>query len=610
MVIIQIILLLGSASFQIPVQAQLQNDPQGIPRGQIDPEYTVETWVPSKTWNGTTIFGNMLSGEIVEVNMWGEVVWRYKITGHTTKTSIAGVMIISGSNNVLFSVLEPENMRGAYEVNRQGQLVWSFKDRRVSHDAVRLPNGNTLITAGHSEDYSPWPYTDPQIFEVDPRGQIVWVWYAKNAYANHSKYKDVRSTDFGPWTHVNGALRLPDGTTMISPRNFDLTIIVDSAGKVVKEIGDQSSPLCDRRGIPECPHSPIPLANGNILIGEPTVGRSIELDPRNNRIVFQWPLGGSRPPDHIFVRASQRLPNDNTLVVDSNGALVEVTKGGDIVWKLKARTYAPNGPGTAFFFQAERLGYMPPTLTVREPSPGRYYASSKIPIVITEGFDVAKITYSVHDNSKNTWIVQNSTAIENVFKDFLSSPTKNKGPDFIDLPNGEYTLKVVASSTGFGYKDFVNPKRVNYAVREIKFTVNRPLAQVFKAEHQQDKFDVNILSNSTVGQFEFSQPSKLIRFKVSGKDGTKGFVEVVIPIGLLSGQFTVQVDGRNVDFSRSTNTTHTIIRIDYGHSEKTITIIGTNVVPEFPLSPTITLALMMLASVLLIHKLSRTKIRN
>src|SRR6266508_6064417 len=33
-----------------------------------------------------------------------------------------------------------------------------YVDRRISHNAIRLRNGNALITAAHSEDFSVWPY--------------------------------------------------------------------------------------------------------------------------------------------------------------------------------------------------------------------------------------------------------------------------------------------------------------------------------------------------------------------------------------------------------------------------------------------------------------------
>ncbi|MBI3022970.1 MAG: aryl-sulfate sulfotransferase [Thaumarchaeota archaeon] len=604
-----IILLLSASSFVpepiISAEATEQtSDPQGIPRGVVDPNYKVEIWVPSKTWNGTTVFGNSEMGEIIEVNMFGEVVWRYEHpqTG-AGKPIFTGVMIIPSSNNVLYTVVQPENMRGAYEVNREGQLVWSFIDKRVSHDAQRLPDGNTLINAGHSEDYSPWPYVDPQVFELNPQGEIVWAWHAKDWYANDPKYKDVRIPEhgFGLWTHNNKALRLPDGTTLIELTNFNITIIVDKSGMPLQAFGDPCVKGCEPFGKVVFPHGAIPLPNGNLLVADPPTG-VYELDISKNEAVWRWPELQRIRDETPFFRGAQRLPNGNTLINDGLGRLIEVTRDGQKVWELRSSSYVPPGPlerraEKSFFFEAERLSYMPPTFTVDEPKPGRFHASNRIPFVIREGFDVGRITYSIRDNSANTWIIRNATALENTFTDFLSPPTKTKGAEFLDLPNGDYTLRVMAGSTGFGYKEFWTPKRVNYVVQDIAFFVNRPVMKMFEADFEQYRFVVGLLSNSTVSNFEFSQPNKQIRFTVEGATGTDGFAEASIPLGLLGGQFTVQLDGRNHEFGQTSNSTHTMIRMDYPHSAKTVTITGTVVIPEFPLSPLVvfTISLILLS---------------
>ncbi|MDE1867932.1 MAG: hypothetical protein KGI08_09525, partial [Thaumarchaeota archaeon] len=149
---------------------------QNIPNGVVDPAYSVSRWDSSKTWNGTTIFGDSVEEKIVEVNMRGEVVWQYQIP---FKAEVMGVMVLP-NNDILFAVVQPVQNRGAYEVNRDGQIVWQYVNRDVAHDAVRLPNGDTLIDAAHAEDYSPWPYTDPEVIEVDRNGNIVWSFHFSN----------------------------------------------------------------------------------------------------------------------------------------------------------------------------------------------------------------------------------------------------------------------------------------------------------------------------------------------------------------------------------------------------------------------------------------------
>jgi hypothetical protein len=576
---------------------------QLIPRGSVDPNYTVEAWVPSKTWNGTTLFGNTALGELIEVNMWGEVVWRYKIPeSHTQKIPIAGVMILPGSNNVLYTIANPEHMRGAYEVNRHGELVWSFKDKRVSHDAVRLPNGNTLLTAGHSEDYSTWPYIDPQVFEVNQHGEVVWEWYAKEIYANNTKYMNIRGKDFGPWTHVNEALRLPDDSILISPRNFDIILYVARNGTLLNEFGDPCIQGCGNREKLWMPHSPIPLSNGHILISDPH-NRVIEFDINRKQVVWQWPpcIGwrecSERPSNEfpLFVRGAQRLPNGNTLVTDSNGRLVEVTSDGQIVWELKSSSYIAMSPWRhpeasipfdvrkSSFYQAERLSYMLPTFNIMEPVSNQFYNTHKIPLVVMEGLDVGKITYSLFDNSNNAWLLLNATLLENVFQDSLTPPKKNKGPEFLDIPNGEYTLRLIAGSQGFGYKEFVTPKRINYAIQEIHFFVNKPIRQIFETEFDLSKFYVSILSNSTINNFHFSQSNRLINFAIEGHHMSNGFSEVTIPSALLEGPYEVIIDETKVSHTIAVNKTHIFLYFDYVHGLKNVQIRGSNVSNPFPL---------------------------
>jgi hypothetical protein len=122
-----------------------------------------------------------------------------------------------------------------------------------------------------------------------------------------------------------------------------------------------------------------------------------------------------------------------------------------------------------------------------------------------------------------------------------------------------------------------------------KFEVVSPNAFAVKAEGKQ--FDVEIASNSSsVTEFAFAQAEKKVSFKVEGESGTKGVAQVTLPKELLSGQLTVSIDGRaiaedsNDVIVTSETASEMTLEINYPHSEHTIEITGTNVVPEFPVS--------------------------
>ena len=290
-----------------------------------DPDILVDIYVPEKVWQGTTLFSdnhNLQRPRIVEVNMRGEIVWQYLVPENLKRYTNPGFDAeLLPNNNILFVL--PRN--GVYEIERNGNVIWSYMDDKVSHDADRLPNGNTLVVWGGGDQIS-----DTQVKEINPKGEIVWAWYAKDHFYK-SPYKEIRD---GGWTHTNAATRLPNGNTLISPRNFNFVVEVDSQGSVVRTLG---------QGLLYKQHDPSILPNGNLLAGShrppPAFASSIEsyaaveIDLRTGEILwkFEWP---KRP--RLGARDVNRLPNGNTLV-QGGVRIVEVTPAGEIVWQLRLR---------------------------------------------------------------------------------------------------------------------------------------------------------------------------------------------------------------------------------------------------------------------------------
>ncbi len=308
-----------------------------MPRGNLDPDLHVEVYQSDVAWAGTTLLADNHKSErprIIEVNMLGEIVWEYQIPQNLRQYTNPGFDAEWLPNNNILFVL-PRN--GVYEIERNGNIVWSYLDKKVSHDADRLPNGNTLVVYGHEDKVS-----DAQVKEVNPEGEIVWAWYAKDHFYE-SPYKDIY--DQG-WTHTNAASRLPNGNTLISLRNFNFVVEVDSQGSVVRTIGE---------GIYHRQHDPEVLANGNILIADHSKPeRAVEIDAETGKVVWQflWRERDIRP-----VRDANRLPNGNTLITGST-KVIEVTTEGEIVWQLTLKGITLVGPDAAGlgFYKAERIG--------------------------------------------------------------------------------------------------------------------------------------------------------------------------------------------------------------------------------------------------------------
>lgn len=112
---------------------------------------------------------------------------------------------------------------------------------------------------------------------------------------------------------------------------------------------------------------------------------------------------------------------------------------------------------------------------------------------------------------------------------------------------------------------------------------------------------IHTVSNSTVSNFNFSKDDMLVSFNVSGLNDTVGFCRVGIPKELLWSEYpedwTVLVNGTPpVPYGIIENGNYTYIYFTYPHSEKTVEIKGTHVIPEFP--SVIILPLFMVATLL------------
>jgi len=310
-----------------------------MPRGTPDPEIAVIAYVPDKAWTGTTLFAdNHTPGRprIVEVNMLGEIIWEYLIPEDLSQYTNPGLDVESlPGGNVLFVL--PKN--GVYEVDRDGNTVWSYLDRKVSHDVDRLPNGNTLVVWGGGDTKD-----DPQVREISPSGETVWAWYARDQFGD-SSYADI---EVGGWTHTNAATRLPNGNTLISLRNFHFIVEVDPEGTVLNVVGEGR--LHDQ-------HDPEILDNGNVLVANHSSKGdfAVELDPATGMVV--WTSRSVSIRDARPLRDADRLPNGNTLLTGST-RIVEMTSTGEVVWELvlKDQIYVgPDAPRLGFY-KSERIG--------------------------------------------------------------------------------------------------------------------------------------------------------------------------------------------------------------------------------------------------------------
>jgi hypothetical protein len=118
---------------------------------------------------------------------------------------------------------------------------------------------------------------------------------------------------------------------------------------------------------------------------------------------------------------------------------------------------------------------------------------------------------------------------------------------------------------------------------------------------EEKKFDVEINTLAEIEEFNFDQPSKKINFRVNGDNQS---VSIIIPLELLWNPYLVYLDDEKIIFHEYMNNgTHVWLNI---RPETTgeISIIGTTVVPEFPVIAPLAIGFLIMMMTPLIKKFS------
>jgi hypothetical protein len=267
---------------------------------------------------GHRVLGND-RGKVAIVNAKGEVEWEYpaRFDGHD--------LALLANGNVLLAIA-PALIA---EVNRDKKIVWQYESKPKSgykgrvevHAFQRLDNGITMIAESGNR----------RIVEVDREGKIV-----------HEVPLTVDRPD--PHRDTRMARKLDIGRYLVCHEGDGKVREYDRDGKVVW------SYTLDLAGRPRSPgHGPeghgtevygaIRLPNGNTMIAGGNNNRVIEVD-REGKIV--WSIGHDELPGVrlAWVTTLQLLPSGNLIVGNchagpDNPQLFEVTRDKKVVWSFK-----------------------------------------------------------------------------------------------------------------------------------------------------------------------------------------------------------------------------------------------------------------------------------
>lgn len=174
-------------------------------------------------------------------------------------------------------------------------------------------------------------------------------------YVDHYNESPYTEVDYQGWTHTNAVTRMGNGNTLISIRNFDMTVEVDPQGIPVWEF--QWQDLYTATTFPSFhPHEPEIHADNTLLVclQNESPYEVVEINRTTGNVVWEYHR------DHFRTcRDADHLLNGNVLVVGvmtdmDESVIYEVNPDKEIVWQLRLyETSVGQRPG--HFYKAQRI---------------------------------------------------------------------------------------------------------------------------------------------------------------------------------------------------------------------------------------------------------------
>lgn len=243
---------------------------------------------------------------------------------------------------------------GLIKMDRNSKVIWKYWDH-VHHDLDIAKDGRIHVLTNQIQknviegyEHLEPPRIDDYVVVLSPEGKPLKRVSILDALLNSRYGRMMRA---GPsWNiqsdflHTNSiqiidrtlASKLPfakEGQVLLSLRDIDTIAILDL---------DSEEVIWALRGPWHRQHDADILANGNFLLfdnyghyEQGGMSQVIEFKPSPLDVV--WTYHGKE--QHLFesgIRSTQdRLPNGNTLITESDGGrIVEVTRGGEMVWEF------------------------------------------------------------------------------------------------------------------------------------------------------------------------------------------------------------------------------------------------------------------------------------
>ena len=122
-----------------------------------------------------------------------------------------------------------------------------------------------------------------------------------------------------------------------------------------------------------------------------------------------------------------------------------------------------------------------------------------------------------------------------------------------------------------------------------------------EVQWKEDKFNVEIITDSTIDRFNFDQESKSISFQVNEKNK---FVTINMEEELLGGPYVILLNDEKIKYTKSFSKENYVSLSMKPESPGEITIIGTTVIPEFSMFLPLIMGFLIILTLPLMRKVS------
>jgi hypothetical protein len=316
--------------------ATASHDPTKLGSGKISEQPDNRTVISIQGFHIRGKANPKKPARLLAVEDGGDIAWREGSTPN--QTWFYDVDPLENGNFLVTSTVPGDTVAFEYDPAADERIWTQRLDAKDTHDVAKLSEDEILVANMRNYNASA-SRNDDRIYVYNlTRDEITWEWYFRNEFGpkDGGFYRE-------DWTHVNDVDIIDDHRVLLSPRNMDQVLVLNRTTREIElRLGSD-----DNHDVLYEQHNPDFFydeeGNPTMLVGDSENDRVVEYTRVDGEWERTWTVTGFNWP-----RDADRLPNGNTLIVDThNQRVVEVTPQGEVVWEF----YAPWAP-----YDAERLG--------------------------------------------------------------------------------------------------------------------------------------------------------------------------------------------------------------------------------------------------------------